>query len=120
MKIDWTKPIQTKDGREARLLCDDLKDCDQNYLVAVLSDDEVAEGLYSFRSNGTRDNTQLAIINVPEEPVKKWVNLFYSKATYKVYVMNDYFFDSEDDALRALQEPANPKKKYIKTIEIEI
>lgn len=75
--IDWTKPIQTKSGRPARVLCTDLKDTEYPVAVAVLVNDKhevpytyTAEGKYVIAVDSPFD-----IINVPEKRVR-YFNVF--------------------------------------------
>lgn len=75
--IDWTKPIQTRSGRPARVLCTDLKDTEYPVAVAVLVSDKheaaytyTAEGKYAIEGDEPFD-----IINVPEKRVR-YFNVF--------------------------------------------
>ena len=78
MTVDWTKPIQTRNGRPARLL-GVLDSSGINHIVAVrigefelmrehLCDGKAASGLGAHND----------IINVPPEPKRfvRWVNLY--------------------------------------------
>ena len=67
-EIDWTKPIQTKDGRKAEFIHKLKTDFDYTRLV-ILTDDEGRESHETYTENGelVKDReSELDIINVPE------------------------------------------------------
>ena len=69
MAIDWTKPIQTTDGKPARVLCTDLKH-DHPYVVATEHNGK--EILWTVTDTGrvrgsTPGDGKSGIINVPEK-----------------------------------------------------
>ena len=63
MEIDWNKPIQTSDGREARLLREvpDLHACE----VAVLDPRDGWNIEQAWNVTGAIRGTHAAIVNVP-------------------------------------------------------
>jgi len=67
-EIDWSKPIQTRDGEKARLLADNLKG-ENSYSVAIDWGD--IEEAKAYHSNGRLWKsgviTGLDLINIPEE-----------------------------------------------------
>jgi hypothetical protein len=71
MSVDWNKPIQTRDGRKARVVCMDRKDYQSHRTYMCLVDNNGTEAVWFYKSNGyIRDdnkNDDLDIINVPEE-----------------------------------------------------
>jgi hypothetical protein len=48
--IDWTKPVQTRDGRKARVICRDLKH--EHYSVVALIEDDDCECVETYRDDG--------------------------------------------------------------------
>lgn len=81
--IDWTKPIQTRDGRKARLLATDFKCRDGSpYAVLITHYDSSGEAFYRFRENGiywTGEGDYNDIINVPEKRVRAKIYLVQRK-----------------------------------------
>ena len=76
MTIDWTKPIQTRDGRSARLLCKDLKGARGYPVVVALLDERGYESLEHYTLGGqylTGDDEENDhdLINLPER-VERW------------------------------------------------
>lgn len=74
--IDWTKPVQTRDGRKVRVLCTDMKQRTSPVAGLITSSDGEeyqqswgADGLLAPRCKGAAD-----LINVPEKRVV-WVNM---------------------------------------------
>jgi hypothetical protein len=78
MAIDWTKPVQTRDGRKVRVLCTDAPGS-QYPVIGLIEGDGDPEtwtigGVYA--ANGATSN--LDIINAPEPAVTltRWVNVY--------------------------------------------
>ena len=67
--LDINKPIQTRDGRKARIICTDRAGEDEDTIVALIGKDEDP---YTYRSDGSySENCQPAdLINVPEKHVR--------------------------------------------------
>lgn len=74
--LDWSKPIQTLDGRPARLLVTDYKSRNPEYthLVAIMSEGARYEYVQVYRADGTGEPYEAPIINTP--PPKKKVYLY--------------------------------------------
>ncbi len=72
MSIDFTKPIQTEDGRSARILCTDLNNLNWTLVVAVKQTDG-RESVYLYKENGSRGVTGMNLENVPERH-SVWMN----------------------------------------------
>ena len=95
--IDWTRPIQTRDGRKARVLCTDRKKEGWPVVVAItVADASGEEALLCYPLDGRscrsiphRDD----IVNVLEEPITAtwWINI---NASYAV------LYPSQSDANR--------------------
>ena len=82
--IDWTKPVQTRDGRKVRVLCTDAPG---DFPVVGIVEAGDIDGAYvsSWRKNGRLSLTDDEcyqythdLSNVPEPPVtiKRWVNIY--------------------------------------------
>lgn len=72
MTVDWTKPIQTRDGRPARVLCTDLKSPNElRVVIAVLLTDGKREDVWyrppCGKFYGMNKESPTDIINVPEK-----------------------------------------------------
>jgi hypothetical protein len=91
MAIDWTKPVQTRNGRKVRVLCTDGPD--SQYPVIGLIDGRLYQDTWTIHgvhfTNGVFSD--LDIINTPDPPVTVtgWVN---------VYSDMGRFYRSRDDA----------------------
>lgn len=76
MTFDPTKPVQTRDGRKARILCTDFQA--DGPIVAAVSYWNGEEVLVRYQNTGihfTARYDQLDLINIPEEVVK-YVNVY--------------------------------------------
>lgn len=74
MKLDLNKPVQTRDGRKARIICTDAKGA--HPIIALIEGDPYEE-VYHYLNNGTSSNeaTGYNLINIPEEK-ELWVNVY--------------------------------------------
>ena len=99
------KPVCTRDGKKARILCYDLKGAEYPIVVAVETRDRFAESIFGYDKNGrfdhdTENNNDLMML-----PEKKegWVNVY-----------KDSVYDTKDEALIGRSEI----RDYIDTIKI--
>lgn len=76
MRFDPTKPVQTRDGRKARILCVDH--LGYTPIIALISASEDFEILYSFHGDGKCVGTSsLDLINIPETFKQDlWMNVY--------------------------------------------
>ena len=75
MSIDFTKPVQTKNGRKVRVLCTDAR---EPYPVIALIEETKLTGCFTSDGRDTRGaESSWDLINVPEEvTVDVWVNVY--------------------------------------------
>ena len=74
--FDPTKPVQTRDGRKARIICTDYKGFKP--IIAIITTEEDSESVFCYESNGRfTDPTkgELDLINIPER-TSSWFNLY--------------------------------------------
>jgi hypothetical protein len=80
--IDWTKPIQTADGRPARVLATDIRsNTDHTIAVAVLEGDHECVVLRRPDGTTTWPTTGWNIINAPER-VSRYQVLFPANRSF--------------------------------------
>lgn len=65
--IDWTKPVQTRDGRKARVICTDRK-AKEHSIVALIMQSCGREDAYVYSTEGRFTDVDLGmdLINVPQ------------------------------------------------------
>lgn len=76
--LDLTKPIQTKDGLKARVLCTDLKTTDGPRWVVAIANTH-GEGIYHYQPGGKYVLTphSMDLVNVAEKiRVQGWLNVY--------------------------------------------
>ena len=80
MSIDFTKPLQTRDGKKVRLLCTDAR---EPYPVIALIEETKLLGRFTSDGRDTRGaESSWDLINVPEEvTVDVWVNVYLQTGT---------------------------------------
>lgn len=110
MSVDWTKPIQTRDGRKARYICE-IKAPPYSRLV-ILDDESNTESPEPYRENGGYmkggEESILDIINSPPQPVtvemgEIWVNV-YSPTRRDVF---GHAYKSKQEAIDAALNTGN-------------
>lgn len=117
------KPIYTRDGRKARILCYDLKGVEEYPIVAAIeTHDYLAESISAYDRNGRFDhdkenNNDLMILLEKKEG---WINI-YNRNTISTSKENCYImtgvsvFKTKESAISY----KNKDKEYIDTIKIE-
>lgn len=112
MTIDWTKPLQTRDGRKARVVATDIATKHEYTHAALIMDKNGEEILETYTKDGfcwvdrkTRDKD---LVNIFEEQ-SRWMNV-YSNSTMA------WSYDTRDDANSA----ANSQKNRIAILQVKI
>lgn len=102
-KFDPTKPVRTRDGRPARIICTDR---DGEFSIVGLVKGVAQEYIYTYRKDGTfsSGNVDVDLVNIPE---KVKVHVYQDKATKEYWASNTKY---------------DPPKysDLIKTVEIEV
>jgi hypothetical protein len=108
--FDPTKPVQTRDGRKARVLCTDRKTEDGYNIIASVVCAEDVEHAYYYRLDGTMSigKSPNDLVNVPVKH-KRWVNIYPNN---KLGASMNAYEDRD-----AADDLANPSR--IACIEIE-
>lgn len=78
--VDLTKPVQTRDGRAARILCTDRKHS-EHPVVALVKCHDFQEHCYTFSADGRNLpglGTDLDLVNVPPKVVSEAYRNVYS------------------------------------------
>ncbi len=77
--LDLTKPVQTLDGRKARILCTDLEGDDGYTIVAAVHHSKHVEDVHRYTRGGVWSKGKasgLDLVNVHEKVrVKGWLNI---------------------------------------------
>lgn len=114
------KPICTRDGREARIVCFDRNYLyeEQNYPLVVLIKGPYGETIYSYTkdglyySNTIHDNDLMML----SEKKEGYVNLYHnSNDRYAGYLGNNVIYKDEEFARKMGKDCPN----YVKTIKVE-
>lgn len=98
-KLDTTRPVQTRDGRPARILCTDFMSIANAPLVVAIAE-AGGEHLALATENGRRSQHEECpadILNVPEK-VTLWVNIHRADNTL---IPGNVLYPNEDTAKEA-------------------
>ena len=100
------KPVCTRDGHKARIICFDRKGYNMFPIVALIMNGDRESDIYTYRPNGTWDNSgnesDKDLMMLPEKK-EGWVNVY-----------KDSVYDTKDEALIGRSEI----RDYIDTIKI--
>ena len=112
------KPVCTRDGRKARIICFDKKDEDNIYPIVCLIQDGETESLGIFMKDGHSlvgvEEAPSDLMMLPEKH-EGWVNVF-NHGNNDTYVGN-FIFPTEELAKEALSRMDGVK--YIATVKIQ-
>ena len=111
------KPVCTKDGRPARIICFDRKSTD--FPIVVLIDNGTIEDYYCFTNNGTYHLDDSHHFDLMMAPVKRkgWINIYKQSSPYDISErLGSHIYSTQEQALAGV-DSTNPN--YIATIEIE-
>lgn len=106
------KPVCTRDGAKARIICFDAKS--DAPIIALITADDGTEITFDYLSDGTFFNSENPDNDLMMLPEKKegWINI------YKGGKMDaDYVYPTKADALENIFQPM--KDNYIDTIKVE-
>ena len=114
------KPVCTRDGRKARIICFD-RDWDM-HIVALVSD-PLGESVHYYLSNGKVDFDKQNDEDLMMLPEKKegWINIYNADTTF--YYADGRVFETKDEAVQEAKEEVEKeqreKNEYIDTIRVE-
>lgn len=80
MTFDPTKPVQTRDGRPARILCTDARNNYRKPIFALVTHGD-SEQFWQYHSDGKINagsiTDVLDLVNIPERiQLKRWVHIY--------------------------------------------
>lgn len=85
MTLDITKPVQTRDGKPARIVCTDMKGTFP--VVALVTQKSGNEVVNSYDSNGVyhtfSGKSDNDLVNIPER-VERWLNVYPPRVLHLV------------------------------------
>jgi hypothetical protein len=114
MTFDPTKPVQTRDGRKARIICTDM--VDERYpIVALITEETDREFPVSFTADGRildsareHDND---LVNIPEKR-EGWINV-YPVPESPWRTPSDWLYPTMEEAIEDCTDG------YITTVKVE-
>ena len=113
------KPVCTRDGRKARIICFDLKG-DMCPIVAAVEENNM-EVLYHYDTKGLNcyKKSELDLMMLPEKK-EGWVNIYNADTTF--YYVDGRVFETKDEAVQEAKEEVEKeqreKNEYVDTIKI--
>lgn len=72
-KFDPSKPVQTRDGKKARIICTDRYGM---YPIVVLVTENGQENMYTVNSTGKFGAGEYDLVNIPEPPIVTYINVY--------------------------------------------
>ena len=99
------KPVCTRDGRKARIICFDRKGYNMFPIVALIMNGDRESDIYTYRPNGTWDNSgnesDKDLMMLPEKK-EGWVNV-YRDCDGANITKDDNIYSSKDAAIASAQ-----------------
>lgn len=111
------KPVCTRDGHKARILCFDKKD--DEYPIIALVEIKGCEKDYSYTANGNWDSEYFEDkldLMMASEPINVWVNLY--ETPQKVMCTDGRLFKDKAEAEEYGRKWKYPSYTYIGAVEI--
>ena len=113
------KPVCTRDGRKARIICFNRAGYNMFPIVALIMNGDKESDIYTYRPNGTWDNngneSEKDLMMLPEKH-EGWVNvLMYMRSGE--YSLDNKLFGTEDEAVAEVKKYATDFK-YVATVKI--
>ena len=115
------KPVYTRDGRKARIICFDRKD--NTPIVALIECVNHAEILQCVHNDGKcfhYDTSNNDLMMLPEKK-EGWINIYNADTTF--YYVKGRVFETKDEAVQKAKEEVEKeqreKNEYIDTIRVE-
>jgi hypothetical protein len=115
-KFDPTKPVQTRDGRKARILCTNAVGT-HPIIAAVNSSDGVCEYPIQVQDDGKvySGESKSDLVNVPQE-ITIWFNVYYNPVD-KSYYIGAGTYKSKKEAVEDYRDLANYVGSFSATIK---
>lgn len=117
------KPVYTRDGRKARIICFDVNN-DKPIVAVICCKDGKETYPYTFYPNGLNmdnnvfSNTDLMMLSEKKEG---WINIYNADTTF--YYVDGRVFETKDEAVKEAKEEVEKeqreKNEYIDTIRVE-
>ena len=100
------KPVCTRDGRKARIICFDMNSFNNHIIVALITEENGTETIYSYTSDGKwkETKTENDLMMLPEKK-EEWINIYEDMVMYA----------SEEEAKMGIATERN----YIATVKVE-
>ena len=99
------KPVYTRDGRKARIICFNMNSFNNHVIVALITEENGTESIYSYTSEGKWKETETEndLMMLPEKK-EGWVNVYKERC-----------YESKEEAIKHIA----PGTHYIDTIRVE-
>lgn len=117
------KPVCTRDGRKARIICLDFQSIENTPIVAVVQVTDKQEVIANYYEDGQQFVDGISELDLMMLPEKKegWINIYNADTTF--YYVDGRVFDTKDEAVKEAKEEVEKeqreKNEYIDTIRVE-
>ena len=108
------KPVCTRDGRKARIICFDRKDV--RPIIALIESHNDDEGVYYYYADGLNLDNYPSVFDLmmPTEKKEGWINIYNADTTF--YFVEGMVYDTKEEAIKHI----NPDNEiYITTVKIQ-
>ena len=112
------KPVCTRDGKKARIICFDAKG---DYPIGALIEESDKEYVYTYTKNGECcSGVSYMCLNLmmATEKHECWLNIYRDENSSVVFT-GGTIYDSENDARNGICDTKDIRTNYVTTIKIE-
>ena len=117
------KPVCTRDGRKARIICFNLQSIEKTPIVAAVQVTDKQEVISHYYEDGRHFVDGISELDLMMLPEKKegWINIYNADTTF--YYADGRVFETKDEAVQEAKEEVKKeqreKNEYIDTIRVE-
>ena len=119
------KPVCTRDGRNARIICFDRNDIKPIVaLVTIVNGTSVIEKAFYYFEDGhhlSKNDNNIYDLMMLSEKKEGWINIYNADTTF--YYVDGRVFETKDEAVKEAKEEVEKeqreKNEYIDTIRVE-
>lgn len=113
-------PVCTRDGRNVRILVTDCKSPGNCYpIVALVTNEEGEEGIYSFTAEGkfnaTLKEEHAADLMMKSIKITRWINIYHTPDTVGIYHNGGTLYGTKEEARQLGEQCFN----YLDTVPVE-
>lgn len=106
------KPVCTRDGCKARIICFDLNTCSPYSVIAAVTNDSGYEKVTAYMEDGCylgqNEKSSCDLMMLPEKK-EGWINIYNADTTF--YYVDGRVFETKDEAVKEAKEEVEKEQR---------